>query len=68
MNTNQNLCGKHRRGEKEGLYSHLLPELCFVLYPVNLYLKSSEAETVEQRQSDQTAEDAVDCGDETRCS
>lgn len=32
------------------------------------HLESAEAETVQQRQSDQTPEDAVDCGDETRSS
>lgn len=42
--------------------------LRFVLHAVNLYLESSEAETVEQSDGDQTAQDAIDRRDETRSS
>lgn len=53
---------KKRRGEELNL------SVCLVLYEINFYLERPETETVEQRESNQTAKDAVDCRDETRSS
>ena len=54
-----------QKKEEEGLFS------CFLFSPVafvHFYLQCSEAEAVEQRQSDHTAQDAVDRRDEARSS